>query len=241
MCDANPCDLTKVRCECKQKFKLEKETNKYRQWQLLTQFSTSLLKSVFLNQPSPTCIKLENPPKKRPKKAQWLHQHRFPGPLVHPRLQDPLCGSQEDVVTVVTHQTELTWYSSSCNILVFNICVLHQNILSDHPRMRLQTPTGAGKKSTFRLKYNSLLSPEQNDVKISWQTSLVSCSWYNLMTQSVVPSVRMDFTEPVSRIIFWIKGTVTSSAPLSSWSADPSWDRTKERNTPPWLQSIVTD
>ena len=133
------------------------------------------------------------------KKAQWLHQHRFPRPRVHPRLQDPLSVEvkigRHGLEDVVTHQTELTWYSSSCNILEFNICVLHQNILSDHPRMRMQTPTGAGKKSTFRLKYNSLLNPEKNNVKISWQTNLVSCSWYNLMTQSVVPSVRMDFTE----------------------------------------------
>lgn len=199
------------------------------------------------NQPSPTSMKLENPPKKGRKRHSDFISIAFLD-LSSIRVSRILCVEVkigrhrlEDVVTVVTHQTELTWYSSSCNILVFNICVLHQNILSDHPRMRLQTPTGAGKKSTFRLKYNSLLNPDQNAVKISWQTSLVSCSWYNLMTQSVVPSVRMDFTEPVSRIIFWIKGTVTSSAPLSSWSADPSWDRTKERNTPPWLQSIVTD
>lgn len=85
-----------------------------------------LAKVCVPNQPSPTSMKLQNPPKKERQRHSDFISIAFLD-LASIRVSRILCvevkigrHGLEDVVTVVTHQTELTWYSSSCNILVLS-------------------------------------------------------------------------------------------------------------------------
>ena len=190
------------------------------------------------NQPSPTSMKLEKPPKKgwkrhsdfisiafldlasiRVSRILWVWKSRLEGMDLKTwsHIRQNWLGTAHHVT--FWYSTYASYIKTSFLTILGCECKLQ---LEREKSLRFDSNIIASlilKKTTWKSHDKQIWFPAP-DI-ILWPSQLCRVLGWTLL-------------KSVSRIIFRIKGTVTSSASLSSWSAEiPSWDRTKERNTPP--------